>query len=387
MKFQAGSPLFRRLRVISATIFASSMTFWLKPIRARASPRPGTNLCCGSRGHPASTINVFSRKRAPKRSPTIVESSTLNCHSWRPTCKGGLFRSLNSRLISEQITSSAFHSHCLPRSRSSSFAAFSARYSAARSFSSGLLIKDREWEAGSGEWGVASLYPLPTPHSLNFMPVGERFVHRHFVGVFEIAADWQPHGDPRDAEAERFEQTGQVIGRSLALRVRVCGEDDFFDAAFAALVRAQAFEQVFDPKLFRPNASNRRERPVQDVVHPVVFARLFNRHQVVWLLDDADDGFVSRMAGTETARIDVRQVVAGRTEDDLLFDLADGFDQAIGFFLRGFEHMKRQSLRRFVTDARQAFEFIYELRYGFCVIKHIRLRIADCGLRNFHCIQ
>src|SRR5262245_23187858 len=223
---------------------------------------------------------------------------------------------------------------------------------------------------GSGKWRLFPVSLSSFPHSLNFMPVGERLVHRHFVGVFEIAADGQSHGDARDAEAERFEQAGQVIGRGLALGVRVCGEDDFFDAAFAALVRAQAFEKVFDPKLFRPYASNRRERPVQDVVHPVVFARLFNRHQVVWLLDDADDGFVARMAGTETAWIDVRQVVAGRTEDDLLFDLADGFDQAIGFFLRGFEHMKRQSLRRFVTDARQAFEFVYEFRYRFCVIKH-----------------
>ena len=148
------------------------------------------------------------------------------------------------------------------------------------------------------------------------MPVGERFMHRYFVGVFEIAADWQPHGDARDAEAERFEQAGQVIGRSLAFGVRICGEDDLFYAAFAALVRAQAFEQ--HPSSSRPYASNRRERPVRDVVHPVVFARLFNRHQVVRLFDDADDGSVSRMAGTETARIGVRQVVAGRTEDDFL---------------------------------------------------------------------
>src|SRR5215510_11855855 len=86
------------------------------------------------------------------------------------------------------------------------------------------------------------------------------------------------------------------------------------------------------------------------------------------------------MAGTETARIDVRQVVAGRTEDDLLFDFADGFDQAVGLFLRRLEHMKSQSLRRFVADPGQAFKFVYEFCYRFCVVKHIRLWIADCGL-------
>src|SRR5262245_15925323 len=78
------------------------------------------------------------------------------------------------------------------------------------------------------------------------------------------------------------------------------------------------------------------------------------------------------MARTEAAWIDVRQVVADRTEDDLFLDFADGCDQAIGFFLRSPEHMKGQTLRRFVTDAWQAFEFVYEFCYRFCVIKHIR---------------
>lgn len=76
------------------------------------------------------------------------------------------------------------------------------------------------------------------------MAVGESLVHRHFVGVFEIAADGQPHCDARDAEAERFEQARQVIRRSLAFGVRVCGENDFLNTAFAAFVRAQAFKQV-----------------------------------------------------------------------------------------------------------------------------------------------
>src|SRR5215470_17006185 len=90
------------------------------------------------------------------------------------------------------------------------------------------------------------------------------------------------------------------------------------------------------------------------------------------------------MARTETAWIDVRQVVADRTEDDLFLDFADGCDKAIGFFLRSSEHMKGQTLRRFVTDAGQAFEFIYEFCYRFCVIKHIRLSL---GLRQPRNIQ
>src|SRR5262245_24746929 len=202
--------------MISAIILGSSITFWLNPIRARASPRPGTNLCCGSRGQPASTISVFSRNRAPNLSPTIVESSTLNCHSCRPTCRGGLFRAFKSRLISEQITSSAFHNHCLPRSRSSSFAAFSEKYSA-RSLLFGFSI----WIADCGLW--IGTVPIRNPQSLDFMSVGERVMHRHFVGVFEVAADRQSHRDTRDSEAERLEQTGQVISRRLAFGIGVCG--------------------------------------------------------------------------------------------------------------------------------------------------------------------
>ena len=39
----------------------------------------------------------------------------------------------------------------------------------------------------------------------NFVPIDQGFVHGDFVGVFQIAADGQAHGDARDAKAKRFQ--------------------------------------------------------------------------------------------------------------------------------------------------------------------------------------
>ena len=61
-------------------------------------------------------------------------------------------------------------------------------------------------------------------------PSLERLVHRHFVGVLEIAADRHAHRDARHLDAERLEQPRQIDGRRLALDVRVGREDDLGDA-------------------------------------------------------------------------------------------------------------------------------------------------------------
>ncbi len=63
--------------------------------------------------------------------------------------------------------------------------------------------------------------------SLDLAPPFDRLVHRHLVGVLEVAADRHAHRDPRDLDAERLQQTGQVDGGRLAFDVRVGREDDF----------------------------------------------------------------------------------------------------------------------------------------------------------------
>ena len=51
---------------------------------------------------------------------------------------------------------------------------------------------------------------------LHLAPVLERFRHRDLVGELQVAADRDSHGNACHANAERFQQAGQVDGRGLA---------------------------------------------------------------------------------------------------------------------------------------------------------------------------
>src|SRR5438445_12708539 len=63
----------------------------------------------------------------------------------------------------------------------------------------------------------SDLYSLPISHSLNFMPVGESFMHCHFVGVFEIAADRKPQCIKRSEEHTSELQSRQYLVCRLLL--------------------------------------------------------------------------------------------------------------------------------------------------------------------------
>src|SRR5579872_5914204 len=75
----------------------------------------------------------------------------------------------------------------------------------------------------------------------DFAPALERLVHRHFVGVFEVAADGQAHRDARDADAERLQQAREINRRRLALDVGIGGENHFGHAAADPLEQALDF--------------------------------------------------------------------------------------------------------------------------------------------------
>src|SRR4029077_15403271 len=70
-------------------------------------------------------------------------------------------------------------------------------------------------------------------------PTLERLVHGEFVGVFEVAADWNANGDPRHAYAERLEQARKIDRRRFAIDIRISGQNDFGHAVLNA--RQQPF--------------------------------------------------------------------------------------------------------------------------------------------------
>src|SRR5436190_13949275 len=74
--------------------------------------------------------------------------------------------------------------------------------------------------------------------SLDLAPALERFVHRHLVGIVEVAADRYAHGDARHLHTERLEQARQVKRGRLTVYIRIGREDDLADADADALEQA-----------------------------------------------------------------------------------------------------------------------------------------------------
>src|SRR5262245_40085116 len=97
---------------------------------------------------------------------------------------------------------------------------------------------------------------------------------------------------------------------------------------------------------------------MQNVIKTFVLASLFNSDDIIRLFDNEDGGFVARRTGTETARINVCDVIAHRAEDNALFDLMDGFNQLISFCSVSAKDVKGQPLSRFMPDAGQALQLI-----------------------------
>ena len=62
----------------------------------------------------------------------------------------------------------------------------------------------------------------------------------------------------------------------------------------------------------------------------MIFPRLFNADQIVGLFDNTDNRLIAGRVIAITTRINIGQIIANRAKRDLLFDLADGFNQAVG---------------------------------------------------------
>src|ERR1041385_2798201 len=73
---------------------------------------------------------------------------------------------------------------------------------------------------------------------------------------------------------------------------------------------------------------------------------------------------------TKAARIDFREVIADRTKNDTLFHVAHRGYQSLQISIRNTHDVKRETLSGFVSDARQAFEFVDEFGDWFRVLQH-----------------
>src|SRR5688500_12103326 len=129
----------------------------------------------------------------------------------------------------------------------------------------------------TGSWYDVGIKVVAT---LYFAATLERFVHRHLVGVFEIAADRHAHRDARDAHAQRLEQPRKIQRGRLAFDVRIGGQNDLFDLSLA-----HSGEQALDFQLVGTDPLQRRQRAHQHVIDALEVARLLDGRDVLWLFD------------------------------------------------------------------------------------------------------
>ncbi len=179
--------------------------------------------------------------------------------------------------------------------------------------------------------------------------------HGDFVGVFDIAADRNSHGDARDAKALPPELAGEVRSGGFAFDRRIGGEDDFFD--FSA---GEARQQIGDAELVGADAVQGRERAVKDVIDTVEMTRLFDGGNVCRFLDHTDQFLVARRTGAVFARVNVGNVVADGAEMEIGFDVAYGGGKGFRIVFARTEDVEGEPLRALAADSRQLFEFVDE---------------------------
>jgi hypothetical protein len=199
-----------------------------------------------------------------------------------------------------------------------------------------------------------ALLPLETSDASDLAAPLERLVHRHFVGVFKVAAHGNAHRDAGYPDAKRLEQPRQVDGGGFALDIRVRRQDHLGHAV------PDARQQALDLQLVRPDALQRRQRAHQHVIHALEVARLLDSRDIRGLFDDADDVMIPVHVAAERAGVDVGDVVAHRTVRDALLHIAKGVSQPLGVVARALEDMEGQALRPLGADARQPLELFDE---------------------------
>src|ERR1700733_5975469 len=175
-----------------------------------------------------------------------------------------------------------------------------------------------------------------------------RLEHRDLVGIFNVAADRDAHGDARNFHTCTLELLRQVSRGGFAFNRGISGEDDLIDIA-----GIYARDEVRDTQLFRADAMQRRDGPVEDMEDSVEVFGLLDRGDVGRLFDDANHALVAGWAGAIHAWIDVGDVVAHRAEAQIGFYVAHSGGERLGIVVAGTQDVKSKALSAFRAHAWQ----------------------------------
>src|SRR5208282_4046173 len=160
--------------------------------------------------------------------------------------------------------------------------------------------------------------------ALHFAAAFHGLQHGDFVGVFDVAADGNSHGDAGHAQSLSLSLSlslplqllGEIGGGGFSLDGGIGGQDNFFD--FAA---ADPADQVGDAQLFWAHSVQWRNGAVEHVVDAVKMPRLLDGGNVGRLFDHADQLLIAGRTAAVDTGIDVGDVVADRAQTQLGLDV------------------------------------------------------------------
>ena len=205
-----------------------------------------------------------------------------------------------------------------------------------------------------------SFYSLFSHPRLHVAAAFHGLEHGDLVGVFDVAADGDSHGDAGDFHSGALELLRQVGSGGFAFDGGIGSDNDFVDVA-----GVDAGNQVGDAELLGSDAVERRNGTVENMEDSVEVLRLFDSGDIGRFFDDADQALVASGAGAVDARVDVGDVVADRTETEIGLDVADGGGERFGIVVAGAENVEGETLRTFGADSGELFQLIDQARHGF----------------------
>ena len=140
----------------------------------------------------------------------------------------------------------------------------------------------------------------------------------------------------------------EIERRRLSLRIGVGRQDDLQNPPLF-----QPLGKPLDPDVVGPNAVQRGEGAMQDMVEPPVFPRSFHHQEVHRFLDNANEALITFRIVANTAEVPLRQVLASLAEADLFPHEGEGADQILDKPLGIPNEKQRESHRRFFADPRE----------------------------------
>src|SRR5712691_1856306 len=121
------------------------------------------------------------------------------------------------------------------------------------------------------------------------------------------------------------------------------------------------FQERIDFQLLRANTVKGREGSHKDVIQPFVGRSTLDEEHIARIFHDTDETSVTRRIDASGTRIYFGNAATLRTKDDLFLHVHKRARQPLGTYLGCTQDKKGKSLRRFLPNARQAAEFLYEI--------------------------